>query len=199
MRLTWNAGLAEGTPSWMGHALLVGEGRGRLLVRRWLAQNPDPQPTDPEILEPADMAWADEWEAKAFAGELGLDEYVARQVLADPEGLRLAFYGPASIKTNVGGIPVELELETAYPESLTVELRVYPQTPVAFCLFLRIPGWVVGTLVTGDGASGGEMTDQDGWLALRRTWNRGDSLTIAFEVGDQGPPRRNLPSEVPVS
>lgn len=108
--------------------------------------------------------------------------YLRSQAFADADGLRVLLYGPASVKTVVAGVPLELELDTAYPDSLTVEVRLYPETSVEFTLFLRLPSWSEGCLVTGGGASGGTLSEDDGWLELRKVWGRGDTLTVAFEA-----------------
>lgn len=175
--------MAEGSPSWVHHALLVGEGKGTLLVRAWARRSGVPfEALPPELgSDPGQTSWGDEWEERARAGEVGLDEYVARMVLVDDAGLRVALYGPAIAKTQVAGVPIALELDTVYPEVPSVEVRLYPEAPVEFTLFFRIPGWAGGCLVTGDGASGGDVVDQDGWIVLRRTWNRGDSLRLVFD------------------
>jgi len=187
MRQTWEAGLAEGSPSWVHHALLVGEGKGTLLVRAWARRSGASWVlSPPELGALADQtSWADEWEDRVKDGSLGLDEYVGRLVLADPAGLRVALYGPAVVKTEVAGVPLTLELDTAYPGESSVEVRLYPEAPVEFTLFFRIPGWAGGCLVTGDGASEGDVTDQDGWIVLRRPWNRGDSLRLSFDPGPE--------------
>lgn len=181
MRQRWAAGLPEGGAPWARHALMVGEGKGKMLVRAWTNRNPG-WSVPPTPLPGEDPGWGDSLEAQAFSGGAGLDEYVAQQVFLDPRGLRIALYGPAVAKTEVASVAVEVELETTYPRDHSIDLRLYPETPVAFSLFLRIPGWASGALVTGDGASGGELTDQEGWLELRRTWIRGDSLTVRFET-----------------
>lgn len=173
LRDAWEAGLPEGSVSWIRHAMLVGEGRGKLLVRSWAkragvvdaAAWALPPPTEPH-------------EADRCAS---LEERAVRLVWADPLGLRVALYGPAVVKTEVGGVPVELELETEALDATRVELRFYPESPVEFTLFLRLPEWASGCLITGEGAAGAEAEDREGWMELRRRWNRGDSLSLSFD------------------
>lgn len=181
----WDPGLPEGSASWVRHALLVGGGKGKLVVRAWAkARDPDALSL-PGALEPlvvTGTAWADEFEARFRSDEVGLDELVVRQVWAEPTGLRVAFYSPATVKTEVAGVPVALEFETEYPENPRVEVRLYPETSVEFTLAFRIPAWASGCLLTGDGASGADAEDRDGWIELRRAWNRGDTLNLTFDL-----------------
>jgi hypothetical protein len=129
----------------------------------------------------ASREWADRMEALVL-GNRDLSPALAEAaVLADPSGLRIALYGPVRVKTPVAGVSVEIECETDFPAARTVALRFYPQESVEFSLFLRVPSWAEGLLITGDGAHGGEMADEEGWVEIRRRWNRGDSLDLTFE------------------
>lgn len=183
LRAAWVAGLVEGTPAWVRHGLLVGEGRGNVLVRGWAKRSgidldafAGPSPREPRT------AWADDLEARASGGHLGLDEYLTHLVWADPAGLRVALYGPATVKTVVAGAPVELVLEAPFPGYHEVSVEVFPQDGAEFTLFFRIPAWAQGCLVTGQGAAGVDVEDRDGWIELRRRWNRGDTLGLRFDA-----------------
>jgi hypothetical protein len=128
---------------------------------------------------------ADELERLARTNPDLLLALVETSVLAGPRGLWVALYAPVTAKTRVAGVPVELECETESPEALKAALRVYPESPVEFSLFLRVPGWAEGLLITGDGAQGGAFTDLEGWVEIRRTWSRGDSLDLTFEASPE--------------
>ena len=125
--------------------------------------------------------WADRVEGLVL-GNRDLSPALAEAaVFADPSGLRIVFYGPVRVKTPVAGVLVELECDTDFPAGRSVALRVYPEEPVEFSVFLRVPGWAEGLLITGDGAHGGELTDQEGWVEIRRRWSRGDALDLTLE------------------
>lgn len=177
MRQTWEAGLPEGSDAWVRHALLVGEGKGALLVKSW-ARRTGMSPDIGALAPPADP--------RQTAQE-GLDEFVCRMVQTDGSGLAVVDYGPVVVKTAVLGVPLTIEMTNEGPEDLSVELHFYPEEPLTFPLSLRLPEWAEGCMVTGDGAGSGELTDQEGWLQLQRTWCRGDSLHLLFEKSKESP------------
>jgi len=184
LRAVWPTGLVEGTPGWVRHALLVGEGRGQLLVKAWARNNGilDLAPAAGLAEREVATAWADDLESHALAGQVGFDEYVCQMVWADAKGLRVALYGSATVKTEVAGTPLELVLDADSVGAKVVSVGVYPDGPASFTLFFRIPSWANGCLVTGEGASGVDVVDHDGWIELGRRWNRGDELTLRFDV-----------------
>src|SRR5581483_12433730 len=60
------------------------------------------------------------------------------------QGLAASMFSPCEVTATVGpgsGVRVRVEEETDYPFGDTVTLRVHTPTPVAFPLYLRIPGW----------------------------------------------------------
>jgi hypothetical protein len=183
LRAAWTAGLVEGTPAWVRHGLLVGEGRGNLLVKGWAKRSGVDDLNAAADLGPRDAstAWADDVEAQTRSGQLGLDEYVCQSVWNGPGGLAVALYGPVTAKAVVAGVPVELVVDTPNPDAKVVEVEVFPEAPVEFTLSFRLPGWSSGCLVMGQGAAGVDVEDHDGWIELRRPWNRGDQLTLRFD------------------
>ena len=70
--------------------------------------------------------------------------------------------------------------ETAnYPWSGKVRIEIDPETPAAFDLKLRIPGWCHGAKVSVNGeAVPVEGRTVDGYLTIDRTWNKGDTVTL---------------------
>lgn len=175
MRQTWSSGLPEGSDAWIRHALLVGEGKGTLQVRAWARRT----------------GAGDNLSALAPVREgeagTGLDAFVCGMVQSDGRSLAVFDYGPVVVKAAVQGVPLTLEMASDEPEALGVDLHFYPEEPVTFSLTFRLPAWAEGCMVTGDGASGGELTDQEGWVELTRTWNRGDSLHLQFERQTESP------------
>lgn len=170
----WDAGPAEGSPAWLRCALMVGEGRGQLKVRAW-AKSHGVDFASLLVPAPLEGSW-DDVDDRARSG-LGWDEYVAHMVVAHPRGLGFALYGDAVVKAEVVGTAVEVEL--AEESEGRFEVTVYPEEPTEFTLFFRIPHWAQGCLITGEGAGAAEAGD--GWAEVRRTWQRGDTLTLVFD------------------
>jgi len=171
-----------GSLEWIRLALMVGEGKGTLQVRSWAkAQGVDPDALALPPDQPPSIAWADALEQAVLAGQASWDEYAARLVWTEPGALRVAVYASATIKAVVGGVDVTVELISEGPGHPEVEVRLYPAEPIEFSLFLRLPGWSSGCLVTGEGASRGEAEDREGWFELRQLWKRDDGFTLRFD------------------
>jgi hypothetical protein len=96
-------------------------------------------------------------------------------------GLAATLYAPSEVRAKVAeGAEVAVSEETAYPFEDQVRLTVSSERPVAFPLYLRLPGWAKtarivlnGHPVDGD-FSGGR------YVVLRRTWRHGDQVRIEF-------------------
>ena len=73
-------------------------------------------------------------------------------MLSADDGLAATAYAPCAVKTVVRGTPVHVSEETEYPFDGTVRLTVNPASPVAFPLWLRIPGWASRAQVKVNGA-----------------------------------------------
>jgi len=95
----------------------------------------------------------------------------------DDDGLQLHQYAACSISTSLrDGTPVALEVETTYPYSGTVTVRVLESTARPWTLSLRVPAWAEGAILTHRTASGEtRATAVTGSVA---------QLTSAFEAGD---------------
>jgi len=106
--------------------------------------------------------------------------------------------GEAAIDLDAAG-PVTLTQRTEYPWDGRVRLTVAPDEPATFTLCLRIPGWARGRPVPSDLyrfaeakappvalSVNGEAVDPapqaDGYVHLRRTWRRGDTVAIALPM-----------------
>jgi DUF1680 family protein len=70
--------------------------------------------------------------------------------------------------------------KTKYPWDGAVEIRVDPPSPREFTLFVRIPEWSATTKVTVDG--GAPAPKPGSYLPIRRTWTKGDTVHIAFDM-----------------
>ena len=59
----------------------------------------------------------------------------------EEDGLAAVAYGPGSVKAEVQGVGVTVELKTDYPFRDTLQFNLSAESPVRFPLFLRIPAW----------------------------------------------------------
>ncbi|WP_329180961.1 RICIN domain-containing protein [Streptomyces sp. NBC_01477] len=101
--------------------------------------------------------------------------------LATPDhGLAAAMYAPSAVTAKVaGGTQVTLTETTDYPFADTVTLTVSAPGPLAFPLYLRIPGWCTAPRLTVNGAAVGASAGP-AFTVVNRTWNNGDSVVLTL-------------------
>jgi hypothetical protein len=93
--------------------------------------------------------------------------------------LAAVFYAASTVKAKVGGAAtVTIEEQTQYPFDGTVKFTIAAETPVAFPLYLRVPGWCTNAAVEIN-SQGVPVTSRPGaFLRVDRTWKPGDTLTL---------------------
>jgi hypothetical protein len=96
-------------------------------------------------------------------------------------GLAATLYAPSEVRAKVAeGAEISVAEETAYPFDDVIRLSLACDRPVAFPLYLRLPGWAktVRILVNGQPVEG----DLGGgrYAVLRRTWRHGDQVQLEF-------------------
>jgi hypothetical protein len=97
------------------------------------------------------------------------------------DGLVAVAYAPCEVQTLVKNIPVRVTEETEYPFRGHVRLTVVPDSPISFCLQLRIPGWANGAAVLVNGER--LASPVPGTFArVERTWRAGDRVEIDFPM-----------------
>ncbi|MCF7863664.1 MAG: glycoside hydrolase family 127 protein, partial [Kiritimatiellales bacterium] len=97
---------------------------------------------------------------------------------AGEDGLAALLLGPSQVSTDVNGIAVTIVEETDYPFSDSITFRIIAEAPVAFPLHIRIPSWAGAVTLTANGAAVSATADM---RILRKEWQTGDSVTVAFE------------------
>jgi hypothetical protein len=92
--------------------------------------------------------------------------------------------------------PVRLQMDSRLPFTGSVDIRVDPDSPSEFTLFLRLPSWSERTAVAVNGrplktpaAPAGFAATAQGYdprpsvfLPVRRVWSPGDAVTIEFDM-----------------
>lgn len=99
----------------------------------------------------------------------------------DDAGLQLHQYAPGTVRAPLaGGRPVAVTVDTGYPWSGAVTVRVDEPGSGQWTLSLRIPPWAAGATVTvGDEPA---RPAPPGWLRLTRGWRPGDRVRLALPV-----------------
>lgn len=99
-------------------------------------------------------------------------------------GLVAWLYGPNAVTARVGAQAraVTIGCETTYPFGDQVAMTVSTAEPVAFPLYLRIPGWCDEATLTVAGETT-TLKGQGGTLArIERTWRDGDRVGLEFAM-----------------
>jgi len=101
------------------------------------------------------------------------------------DGLYVHLYDNSKLDWHLeDGTGLQVTQKTNYPWDGSVEIAVAPARPTEFSLFVRIPGWSDGTQVAVNGqAVSGSTPGQ--YLALRRRWAPGDTVTVKFGMSPQ--------------
>lgn len=96
-------------------------------------------------------------------------------------GLVAAAYAPCEVATTVRGIRLRLEQVTDYPFRQQVRIILHPESPVAFPLRLRMPGWSQHTAIKVNGKPVAAAAPGS-FATVERSWKAGDTVELAFEA-----------------
>jgi hypothetical protein len=104
--------------------------------------------------------------------------------LATPDrGLCASLYAASEVMARVGsGATVQISEQTDYPFSESITLNISPSQPVAFPLYLRIPGWCSHASIEINGQSVPGNPKALTYAVFERTWKAGDRVRIRFPM-----------------
>ena len=128
------------------------------LHRRTPGDVPDPDAASPRAFSSLRAPWFDVSccppnIARTLASLAGLVATV------DDDGVQLHQFTSSTIATALpDGTPIGLQVETAYPESGTVTVRVLQDAPRPWTLSLRVPAWAEGATITHRAVDGPTVT-----------------------------------------
>lgn len=121
----------------------------------------------------------------------GWPKFAAHLWMTSPdEGIAAVAYAPSYIDVTIKGVPVQLKLETDYPFDSTLTFTLYTPQPVAFPLYLRIPGWANGATVSIDGEAL-HAVPAGQFYRLEREWRAGDIVKLLLPMAVQVERRYN--------
>ncbi len=108
--------------------------------------------------------------------------------------LYITLYGQNSAQLKVSGKRVKVEEKTLYPWDGRVEIKIFPEKPLDFSLYLRIPGWALGKAIPSSlytfanppqqkpvvKLNGKEIPFEikKGFLRIKRKWQAGDRIEL---------------------
>ena len=96
---------------------------------------------------------------------------------AAEDGIAFHLYGGISTSVGVAGTEVGVREISNYPWSGDIRIELSPETPKAFDVKLRIPGWAksFSVKVNGEAVS---AQPANGYFTLNRTWSKGDVIEL---------------------
>ena len=101
---------------------------------------------------------------------------------AKNDALVLNWYGPGQLSAQLGsGTAVRLTIETDYPRSGRVRIKVDPDRPGRFTLRLRIPHWSNHTGIQVDDEPA-RSVNPGTYLDLTRDWKPGNVVTLELDM-----------------
>lgn len=114
-------------------------------------------------------------------GPMGLAYIPYVAVMEDGSGPVVNLYNACNVETRTpGGQALHLSLETDFPLSGKVTLRVSPEQKEKFTVKLRIPAWSKGTVLA---VNGKRMEVTAGtYVAITRKWSKGDTVELTFDM-----------------
>ncbi|MCC6627505.1 MAG: glycoside hydrolase family 127 protein [Chloroflexi bacterium] len=112
----------------------------------------------------------------------GWPKLAAHLWLATPDGgLAAVSYAPCVVRTVLGGVPVQVTVDTDYPFRETVALTVTVERPARFPLLLRVPAWCDGATLTVAGEP--PLALPAGTVhRLERAWSGTTALTLRLPM-----------------
>ena len=104
--------------------------------------------------------------------------------LAAPDnGLCAAVYSASEVSARVGdGARVHLVEETHYPFASTIHFTLHTERPVAFPLYLRIPGWAKAATVFVNGRKLSVTPEAGKYVRIERKWNDDDAVVLELPM-----------------
>lgn len=109
-------------------------------------------------------------------------EYHNLIYLRDSEGLYINLFVPSEVTWKAGNADVKLVLETHYPESEMISLRLEMAGSARFLLKFRVPLWATDVSVKVNGAHQQVAGKPGEWGALDRSWENGDKVEIRIPL-----------------
>ena len=109
-------------------------------------------------------------------------EYHNLIYLRDREALYINLFVPSEVTWKAGSTDLKLVLDTHYPESDIISLKLEMAGSVRFPLKFRVPLWATEVAVQVNGVDQRVNARPGEWAALDRTWQNGDNVEIRIPL-----------------
>ncbi len=114
-----------------------------------------------------------------------MPNFAARMWLADGDGgVVAALYGPSRLTTRLGpeNQTVTIVEETHYPFDERIDFQIRTEKPVAFRLWLRIPGWCSAPRLLINGEPVNAWLVSGSFIPIDRTFAHNDRITLILPM-----------------
>ena len=98
------------------------------------------------------------------------------------EQLTFGLYLPGTIQVTIRDVPVELEIQTAYPAEGNISITVKPEKDMEFSIALRIPSFAENSRVAVNGKAAEGTVTAGELFVLTRKWCMGDEIQLALDM-----------------
>jgi len=99
------------------------------------------------------------------------------------DGIAVNLYGPGSVVARIpDGPKVKITQETEYPFRGKVTLKVSPDKPAKFTLYLRMPGWCTRAMISGSKGLKFPFPKPGEYARVTGTWQKGSTVILDMEV-----------------
>ena len=114
---------------------------------------------------------------------MGWPYFVEEMWAATPDnGLVAQLHGPATVTAKAGdGTTVTIAAATSYPFNDTITYTITTPKALAFPLYLRIPKWCSGPVLTVNGAAAA-VAAGPAYAKISRTWTTGDKVVLRLPM-----------------
>ncbi len=107
-----------------------------------------------------------------------LGDYVASTA---PDTLYIHQYSAGTIRVEVNGKPVTLQVKTRYPWDGEIDITLDMPHPAEFVVCLRLPDWCPAPNLAVNGVSVGAPV-HNGYACLRREWKPGNQIDLSLPM-----------------
>jgi uncharacterized protein len=112
-----------------------------------------------------------------------IPNYIMNMWMKTPDnGIAATLYGPSRLTADIGGVDIELTCVTDYPFGEDLRIVVALSREKTFPLYLRIPEWCSGPVITLNGTEIYAAANDNGFAVISRSWKSGDEISLHFPM-----------------
>ena len=121
----------------------------------------------------------------------GWPKFAAHLWMRTPSGgIAAVAYAPSRLDTEIGGVPVSVELQTDYPFRQDLQFTVKVGEPIQFPLLLRIPAWAHNATIEMDGKRS-PVQERGIFHTIERSWQDETTVGLSLPMAPRTIPRPN--------